>query len=229
MREAADTRLHHHAPSRRRVRRPVSGRCGDLRGRHLLVRGPVRPRARERCRGDDRAGRLPECAGRPRRRLGRRRRRGERPERRGRVDSDRSHLRPRRLGEPDLLRDPAPRPARRRARAAAERCCRTAAPVRGHRARRSTELVAGLARRRTRLCTRLPARESCALDSPRGRGELGRHDSGACNAYAYAFSKVAVASVPGRDWAPFRSFRLFQGPGYRLRLLSGAAFVVSAR
>ena len=53
--------------------------------------------------------------------------------------------------------------------------------------------------------------------------------SGACNAYAYAFSKVAVSSVPGRDWSPFRSFRLFQGPGYRLRLLSASAFVVSDR
>ena len=51
--------------------------------------------------------------------------------------------------------------------------------------------------------------------------------SGACNAYTYAFSSVAVASVAGREWAPFRDFlRLLEGPGYRLRLRSATAFVV---
>jgi len=53
--------------------------------------------------------------------------------------------------------------------------------------------------------------------------------SGACNAYAYAFSDVAVAGVRGGEWKPFRGFRRFQGPGYRLRLLSAVAFVVSDR
>ena len=54
--------------------------------------------------------------------------------------------------------------------------------------------------------------------------------SGACNAYAYAFSNVAVASVPGREWTPFRDFwRFLEGPGYRLRLRSATAFFVSVR
>ena len=54
--------------------------------------------------------------------------------------------------------------------------------------------------------------------------------SGACNAYAYAFRNVAVASVPGRDWTPFRDFRrVLEGPGYRLHLRSATAFVVSVR
>ena len=53
--------------------------------------------------------------------------------------------------------------------------------------------------------------------------------SGACNAYAYTFTDVAVAGVPDRKWTPFRTVRRFlEGAGYRLRLLSATAFVAGA-
>ena len=53
--------------------------------------------------------------------------------------------------------------------------------------------------------------------------------SGACNAYAYAFGNVTVADARDRVWAPFRPFRRFQDPRYRLQMQSTAAFIVSAR
>jgi hypothetical protein len=53
--------------------------------------------------------------------------------------------------------------------------------------------------------------------------------TGACNAYAYAFSNLTVAGARDRVWAPFRPFRRFRDRRYRLQVQSAAAFVVSAR
>ena len=99
-----------------------------------------------------------------------------RPERDGRVDPDRVHLRAERLAEQHLLRDPAPRPSRRLPRAAEQRRRRPSTPVRRPRNRRAAELVACLARRLARLCTRLPPGKPRQVDGAGRRRELRRND-----------------------------------------------------
>jgi hypothetical protein len=49
--------------------------------------------------------------------------------------------------------------------------------------------------------------------------------SGACNAYAYAFSNVAVASARGGVWSPFLRIERFQDANYRLVRHSASSFL----
>jgi len=60
-------------------------------------------------------------------------------------------------------------------------------------------------------------------------GESWNDDSGACNAYSYAFSGVALASAPSHHWAALRGYSSFEDAGYALTWRSASHFVASTR
>jgi hypothetical protein len=60
-------------------------------------------------------------------------------------------------------------------------------------------------------------------------GESWNDESGACNAYSYAFSGVALASAPSHRWATLGGYSSFADTGYALTWRSASHFVASAR
>ena len=60
-------------------------------------------------------------------------------------------------------------------------------------------------------------------------GESWNDDSGACNAYSYAFSGVTLARAPSHHWAALGGFSSFEDAGYALTWRSASHFVASTR
>jgi hypothetical protein len=56
-------------------------------------------------------------------------------------------------------------------------------------------------------------------------GESWNDGTGACNLYAYAFGRVALADEPGGAWRYLTGGRTFADAGYRLTWLTGSSFV----
>ncbi len=80
-----------------------------------------------------------------------------------------------------------------------------------------------------------PAGSAVFLPGSHGRwraqvlGESWNDDSGACNAYSYAFSGVALAPAPSHRWAALGGYFSFEDPGYTLTWRSASHFVASTR
>jgi hypothetical protein len=80
-----------------------------------------------------------------------------------------------------------------------------------------------------------PAGRAVFLPGSHGRwraqvlGESWNDNSGACNAYSYAFSGVALAPAPSHRWAALGGYSSFEDPGYTLTWRSASHFVASTR